>query len=294
MHCTRPSARRTLLPSVMRWNLCLTVIALALTGCEQGPETPTLVARVHDAVLTESALEKAMNGEEAPGSRAQRVEEWIESELLYQEALRLGLGSVPAVQERLDESERTILVDALVTRLYEEGDASPTDAELADYFESSREQFRILEPYLLVHFIETPTRQAALDVRRQLRQAPEDDRPALFDLLAIQYATDPELSYTLASNYWPLSRLFMNRPAVRRAVEIRRPPDTGTVLDRDSTSFYLRVVGRAPAGALPELAWVTERVRMQHAVFHRKQVYDQQVQKLRMEAQARGVLEIAN
>ncbi len=280
----------------MRPTAWLLLAAALLSGCRPQSQSADFVARVGNAMLLQSDLDTALEGIHAgldtAYAKAQVINQWVENELLYQEALRLKLGLSEPVRQQLRDAERAVLIDALVAPLYAESCNNLTEQDLAAYYETYKERLSTLEPYVLVQFIEAVRRDSALTVQRLMRGAADEDAMTLFDSLLLRYAIDPELSRSLASNYWPESRLFTGRPRVRQAMQALTPSGDGRVFAADSLHFYLRVADRLPTGTVPELAWVEEQVRMHCAIDLRKQLYDRLVQRLRAEAVTRGTLAV--
>lgn len=141
----------------------------------------------------------------------QVIEQWITNQLLYQEALRRGLRNDPEVQRLLEENERSVLISALLERLYQEEEAGeegqPGPAEVQAYYERYKEQLRLREPYVRVRYLHTTREEDARTVHRTLREATAVS-DSLWEALVDRYADNPEEARLLASRYFPESRLF--------------------------------------------------------------------------------------
>ncbi len=276
----------------MRCTVILVVLLCA--ACRGQDDTLDYVARVGNAFLTPDDVAAALGGfyggVDSAGAKSQIIEQWVEKELLYQEAIRQNLASEALVKQQLEDAKRAVLIDALVTLLYEETTNSITEADLSAYYETYKERLRILEPFVLVRYIDSHQRDTALAVMQEMRGREGNEAAQLFDSLALAHALDPSLSLSMASNYWPESRLFAGQPAVRQHMLSLAPASAGRVYSVDSLHFYLQIVDRVPAGTVPELAWIEDQVRIHSAIQHRKQRYEQMVQRLRTEALARDML----
>jgi len=105
-----------------------------------------VVARVGDTVFTLKDI-RARLAELAPPYRyaAERrlpevVKEIVEREMLWREALRLGLEKDPAVQRQIEEATRQILIRALFMREVR-GKAFPGDEEVQRYYAEHPAEF---------------------------------------------------------------------------------------------------------------------------------------------------------
>jgi hypothetical protein len=265
--------------------------------CGQPPAEGNYVARVGPSTLGEAelaaSLENLPDRLDSAEARQQFIEQWITTELLYQEALRSDLRSDPNVQQRLLESERSVLVDAWMSRLYEQEPPVILMGEIRSYFERYRERLRLREPFIRVYYL-TTTSEADADEAYQVIQSASFQAVAdsLWPEVARQYGDDIEGAISLASNFFPESRLFTDRPVLREQVMRLQPGQTAPLIEDDGIWHVLQVAARVPAGTLPELAWIESEIHRRLALDARKQMYERQVQRLRTEALSRNTLEV--
>jgi hypothetical protein len=75
------------------------------------------------------------------------VKQWIDNEVLYQEALRRNLDREKAIRDRLAKMKRDLLCAELISRYAVSGDSvAVSDAMIRDYFEQHKEQFVRTKP----------------------------------------------------------------------------------------------------------------------------------------------------
>ena len=272
--------------------------ALALAaGCQRQTPPEGYVARVGDVYLMQDELNAALENLPArldsAEARRQFIDQWVTNELLYQEALRLNLRNRDDVQRRLEESERAVLIDALVAQLFEEETEDPFPPEIRAYFERHKEQLRLREPYARVRHLFTTDADSARLARRLLQQATASaTTDSVWLLLVARFAEDAEVSLTLSGNYFPESRLFMEQPELRERLAQLRPGQLAPVIETNGHQHLIQLDDRVPAGTIPELAWIEDQVRRQLTIDARKQMYERQVQRLRTEALSRDALVI--
>ena len=282
-------------PSYVVWG---SLILLAGQGCEPPQEQPeAYAARVGDLYLPQDEVEQALSilpGEQDTAqARRQYIEQWITNALLYQEAQRRALQEEANVQRRLAESERTVLVSALLDQLYEEAEAAPSQAEMQAYFEQHKEMLKLREPYVRLRYLASSNPDSAAAARRRLIEAKAAaTADSLWPTIVRQYADDVQSALSLSNNYLPESQLFLNRPTVRTMLQRIGEGEIARLILEDSLSHVLQLVERIPTGTVPELAWILPELRQRLAIQNRKQMYARQVQRLRNEALARDDLEI--
>ena len=291
--------QRTRLHIASRW---LWAAWLMLVGglhihCGQPPAEENYVARVGPSTLGEAelaaSLENLPDRLDSAEARQQFIEQWITTELLYQEALRSDLRSDPNVQQRLLESERSVLVDAWISRLYEQEPPVIMTGEIRSYFERYRERLRLREPFVRVYYLTTTSEADASEAYQLIQSASfQAVADSLWPEVARQYGDDIEGAISLASNFFPESRLFTDRPMLREQVMRLQPSQTAPLIEDEGIWHVLQVAARVPAGTLPELAWIETEIHRRLALDARKQMYERQVQRLRTEALSRNTLEV--
>jgi|GEM_PF-293601 len=273
--------------------ISIAVMSLLLGACQSSDESASYVARVYDATLTQDELASMMRTvglqRDSADVADQLIAQWVRNELLYHEAQRRGLRSSDEVQRQLRENERTVLINALVSALYDEDLSVPRDEEVSAYFERHQEQLRLRQPYVHVYFAQTSNMAGADSLEAFFASAEWPDR--VWQRLTQQYAQDPGLSTDLASTYIPQRHLFPSNERLQNRVASMAP---GTVerIEADDTITLLFLRDRAEAGTLPEKAWVADEIRERLAIQARKQSFARQVQRLHIEAESRDHLDI--
>ena len=288
-----------------RW-LFLTVLWTAaaapfIYGCVEKTEPREYVARVESLYLFEEDIERIMGSIVVIGDplemRSQIIDQWLTTEVLYQEALRRGLAENAEVQRRLDESERSVLVNSLIESFYRENSPSPSAEETQVYFEQHREQLRLREPFVRIRYLRAETLEEAREAQIALRDAPVAERDSIWTLWADTLETSLSASDTLFSprisayDHYPESRLFGNRPLLRQTLAALGNERTAAVIESDSAYHVLQLAQRIPTGTLPEQEWIQPELERQLILQNRKQLYARLVQRLRNEALAREVLD---
>lgn len=285
------------IPSRWLWAAWLMLVGGLHLHCGQPPADENYVARVGPSTLGEAELKASLENLpdrlDSAEARKQFIEQWVTTELLYQEALRTDLRSDPDVQQRLLESERSVLVDALISRLYEQEPPTILKTEIRNYFERYRERLRLREPFVRVRYLTTSSESDADEVHNLIQSASfEAVADSLWPEVARQYGDDVEGAISLASNFFPESRLFTDQPVLREQVMRLQPGQTAPLLEDEGLWHVLQVAGRVPAGTLPELPWIESDIHRRLALDARKQMYERQVQRLRTEALSRNTLDV--
>jgi len=125
------------------------LLAVAAASCkhEEIPKKPEgpVVARVGNDYLTLAELKESIPPEYSDvitrDQNVQYVRQWINTELLYQEALRLGIDQDPVIKARLERMRKDLLSTELMSRNAAKSGIEVSDQAVREYYESNREQF---------------------------------------------------------------------------------------------------------------------------------------------------------
>jgi len=123
--------------------------AVLAAGCSKEDPVPkrpdgTVIARVGNAYLTLEELQSSIPSEYSSvitrDQNIRYVRQWINTELLYQEALRIGVDREPHIRARLEKMKKDLLSAEIISR-GARGRAEVSDLAVREYYESHREQF---------------------------------------------------------------------------------------------------------------------------------------------------------
>lgn len=115
------------------------------SGCGSShKEKSPVVAKVGEAELTVQDIMK--NVPQNPTLKVsgvqveQYVQRWIESEIIYQEAIRMGVMNSPEIRERIDDLKRDAVISAYLDQTIESS-AMVTPDEIQQFYEENKESF---------------------------------------------------------------------------------------------------------------------------------------------------------
>jgi parvulin-like peptidyl-prolyl isomerase len=157
------------------------------------------------------------------------VELWINSEILYQEALRRGLQRDPQTKEKIRASEKNILISELIqqelsarTRVSEE--------EAREYYQAHLDEYTRQQDEMRASQILAPTLEEAQAIYRQIEEGAD------FSRLARERSTDASSVQGGDLGYFTREDLLSD---ISKAVFSARP---GTLLKPIKTEFGYHVL----------------------------------------------------
>jgi peptidyl-prolyl cis-trans isomerase C len=172
---------------------CVLGSLLLLIACQGPPVPQEAIARVGDAVLTETDLEGRLpvgvSTDQVAAERARLIDSWIQREMLYQEALRRELHQQARVQHLIEEARRDLLAAALLDAEFS-GQAVPVDeGTIAAHYQERIADFQRIRPEIRVRHILLSSQRDA-NARYQALERGES-----FAALASEHSTDLDTRY---------------------------------------------------------------------------------------------------
>jgi parvulin-like peptidyl-prolyl isomerase len=125
-------------------NPAVYVLFIFFSGCQEKNSSPVIV-RIGKSVLTVEDLYKSIPPEYAdrisPEQNVNYVKQWIQTELLYREALRLKYDKEPYIQERLEKMKKDLLAAEVINRSSKHFSNSIDQSSITDYYNQNQNKF---------------------------------------------------------------------------------------------------------------------------------------------------------
>ena len=137
--------------SPINWSIIVFTAAFVYYGC--GKETPqtNFVARVNNSYLTREDLAKMIDTSNASNFyRNEVIRNWINKEVMYQEAVKKGILKESEYNRLIENSRRELAASMLLRKYYEDEKISYEPEELEEYYNQHQEEFRrFYDSYLI-------------------------------------------------------------------------------------------------------------------------------------------------
>jgi len=154
------------------------IVLLFFGGCRKRVADDRIIARVGDAVLTKDAMKKEIGWEGMrPEQESEFVDRWVNRELLFQEAKRLGLDKDAELSWQLELVKEEYLINKLLERTFVEK-VKITDDEVKSYYEKNGDLFKVTEDEVRALHILTKTKAEADLVLKEIRAGKPFDEVA--------------------------------------------------------------------------------------------------------------------
>ncbi len=132
----------------------LTLIFFVATGCSKNEKSDKFVAKVNDAVLTEEQINRALSEKRNSGkNRSEFIQNWIEKEILYQEALKNGILDGNEFKTIIEQSKKELAASLYINKFLDQENTTPTEEEIQQYYESCKDDFKLNDDLFRVNII---------------------------------------------------------------------------------------------------------------------------------------------
>lgn len=254
-------------------------LLLAGPGCSRETPAHGIVARVGNVGLTREDLAHAGDSLGIPRSASRAfVDEWVVSELLYQESQRRGLADDPAVLRRLEEARKRFAIDALLEReVYGNTAEGVTDEAVAAYFTANASLFTLKEDVARLSYMLFSERDAANLFRTKvLRGTPWDDAVRQIRSDSINART---LRGAARGQYFTQAMLYPDE--LWKLTRTLAGEEVSFVVKAAAGYYVMMVHSVRHTGEAPEFAYVKNDVRDRMLIGQRRSLYEKLVADLR-------------
>ena len=148
----------------------LVLITVIVSSCEKREQKRGYLARVGDSYLTEEQVEGAGDSSIISSNTRLReyVSQWVNNELLYQEAKRQRVENSEDFQKLLSSTRKRLSIETMLEKeLYQDSMEIPEDS-ISAYFESHLNDFLLQDDAIKLRMVAFATREPANSFRTKV------------------------------------------------------------------------------------------------------------------------------
>ncbi len=136
--------------------------------CNTNSAGDEVIARVENSVLTSRELDRRIIwkgfGDE---QKRKYIENWINRELLYKEALQQNLDKTPDLELEIEQVKKEFLINRLVDKIFAEK-IKITDQEIESYYNKNQNLFKVSDDERWVLHVLTDSRSKAREALQEI------------------------------------------------------------------------------------------------------------------------------
>lgn len=276
----------------MKYSLAFICLLMVLSTCTRKSRvTEPALARVGSAVLTISearnAIPERIFAHDSLLAYQNYRDDWIEQQIILQDAYRLQVHRLPGVQDHLNKIREEYLVKATQDYILGElnDEISVTDEEARAYYQEHKDSFVLEERYVRYRHLIASSLSDAQNARRDLLRG-IDWRTVAFD-----YSINPEVAIRESQRFWPESVAGGDVNILNRYLQVIGLSEI-TVIERVGSEYhFVQLLEERPKGDHPDLEWLIDQIKEWLLLEKRRRAFNTYVKNLYLQAQANNEIE---
>lgn len=249
------------------------LLILGLISCSQENKSNKYVAKINNEILTEEQLKSALSDEQNKGKyREEYIQNWIKTEILFQEAQKKGIVDDNQFKSFLEHSKKELAVSLLLKKYSEENKIETTDEDINKYYEDHKEEFKLEDDVYLINIIEISSFDKAVEFRNRLI---ESDWSKAENSIKNNPAV---LSKETMRVYY---RYQVQPVSLLRAVSNLDINEVSVVIETEPSKFsVVQMISRYPANSIPPLNVVKDEITVRLSAIKEKDFLKDYIDKL--------------
>lgn len=273
-------------------SLCIVVLLLSCT--RKSHNTEPALARVGSAVLTISEARNAIPDHifdiDSIGAYKNYRDDWIEQQIILQDAYRLRIHRQQEVLERLDKIQDDFLAKAAQDYILGELEVEiqVTDDEARAYYQENKESFVLEERYIRYRHMIASSLSDAQQARQDLLNGVD------WTTVANEYSINPNVALRESDRFWPESIAAGDVNILNRYLQVIGLSEI-TVIERVGNRYhFVQLMEERAKGDHPDLEWLIDQIKEWLILEKRRRAFNTYVKNLYLQAQANNEIETFN
>lgn len=245
-------------------------------GCDRPSDQTPFLARVGTSVLTDADLPGSTQSDSSYAA-LQYINDWVSSELLYQEALRREFDKSETVTEQLATVRRRLAVEALLSDVLFIDSSEVADEAVSAYFLNHQAEFTLAEDVALVSYARFNDRGAGNRFRSGIVRGSTWEEAA--EELIVDTLLTPHLEQLAERKYVTKSTLFPEE--LWKIARTLNAPGVSFVVTTESGYFVLYLHDFRRQGSAPDIPYVAAEIHGRLLILSRRYRYEEFLNELR-------------
>jgi len=244
------------------------IVTFFFTACNKN-NSGTL-AKIGNQVLTEQDL--SFQGSEIVNKdqKNRYIKEWVETQLLYNEALRLGYSEDKFIKKEIERIRKKLLIENLLNDVIDKK-IEITETEIKDFYDAHIELFIYPETLYRVVIIETTSAATRNKIREKIKD--NNDLSTVFSDTTLSPKIIDKGDYFLNENAIPGS--------IRSRVQQLKVGKLINGIKSGNSYFFAQLLSKREKGNPAPLQEVRNEIEQQMYFIKRKQMYNRLIADLR-------------
>lgn len=273
----------------------LFIFLILLSSCtRKSKNTEPVLARVGNSVLlfeeAKNAIPEYIFKNDSLTALKRYRDEWIQQQIILQEAYRLRINRQPDVQKRLEKIREEYITKAAQEYIIGEmnTDLQVSDEEARSYYQENKESFVLEERYVRYRHMISSSLSDAQNARQDLLRGID------WETVAYNYSVNPEVAIRESERFWPESVAGGDVAILNRYLHLIGLSEI-TVIERVGSQYhFVQLLEERAKGDHPDLEWLIDQIKEWLVLEKRRKAFNTYVKNLYLQAQANNEIETFN
>ena len=269
--------------------LFLTLIGISCT--RKAEFTEPALAKVGSAILFKSEaranIPKLIFEKDSVSAYSDYREDWIEKQILLQEAYRLRVHRQSEVINRLDQIRSDYIAKATQEYVLAElgSDITVTNEEARSYYQENKDSFVLEERYIRFRHLRANSLQDARDARQDLL------RGITWEIVLENFSVNPDNARRESERFWPESIAASDYEILNRYLQLIGQSEISVIEQFGDEYHFVQLLEERAAGDHPDLEWLIDQIKDWLILEKKRIAFNTYVKNLYLQAQANNEIE---
>lgn len=255
-----------------RNNLYIVFFTAVVIGCGKETDKKDYVARVNDSFLTKNDLEEISDTSFGNNFyRNEIIRNWIDEELLYQQAVNEGIIDDEEFIKIINNSRRELAGVLLLRQVSDQYEFDYDDDDLEKFYQLYNEEFKITGDAYLLNIVEFSKEEDAIDFRNSVLQ---DEWQKVIESDKFKDVLKKQDNVLVNEN--EIYPLF-----TRDILQELYPREISIVINSDTTNYeIIQVLEKYPDGTIPPFELIKGKVEKRFVSLEKRKFINEYIKKL--------------
>jgi hypothetical protein len=257
----------------LKISFLLFILVLFTAACSKKEKTEDYVAKVEKQTLTSLELDSALGDfSNRAMYKEEYINDWVEKEVLYQEAIKENVITDPNYISMIKRSERELARAKLIEKYLKDNPLNPTTEEVKNYFESYKSDFRLTDELYKLNIAYFINRESAVRFRNLLIESRWDNA---IKTIKSDNTLIEEFANALLYSYQ------INPITFQRVVDNLLPNEVSIVFDSEPSKFVIvQFLEKYYRNSIPSFEFIQNIVRERYITLKQKELVKSYIESL--------------
>jgi len=246
--------------------------AVFIAGCGKEPDKKDYVARVNDSFLTKNDLDEMSDTSFRNNFyKSELIRNWIDKELLYQEAVNEGIIDEEEFKRIINNSQRELAGVLLLKQVSDQYEFVYSKDDLEKFYQLYNDEFKLTDDAYLLNIAEFSNEDEAIDFRNSVLQ---NEWQKVIESVKYSDILKKQDNVLLSENeIYPL--------AVRNILQELNPKEVSIIINTDTTDYtIIQVIEKYTEGTIPPFELIKEKVEKRFVSLEKRKFINEYIKKL--------------